>query len=131
MDVGNPSNFVRILELFDKEFKSLKNVMTSYSISDDETRSVIKDVHLNNNYLLDPHGAVGYLALKKYLQQQPGLQGIFLETAHPVKFYDVVEPIIQSTVPMPVAIKSLLDKKKLSVKMGVDYEVFKEYLLDK
>ena len=131
MDVGDPSNFVRILELFDKEFKALKNVMSSYSISDDETRAVIKEVFLNNNYLLDPHGAVGYLSLKKYLQQQPGLQGIFLETAHPVKFYDVVEPVIQNTVPMPVAIKSLLDKKKLSIKMGVQYKVFKQYLLDR
>jgi len=129
MDVGNPSNFVRILELFDKEFKSLKNVLSSYSISDDETRAVIKEVFLNNNYLLDPHGAVGYLSLKKYLQQQPGLQGIFLETAHPVKFYDVVEPVTEKPVPMPEAISQLLGRKKLSVKMGRDYDEFKEDLL--
>lgn len=131
MDVGNPSNFVRILELFDKEFKSLKNVLSSYSISDDETRTAIKEVYLNNNYLLDPHGAVGFLGLRIYLQQYPGLQGVFLETAHPVKFYDVVEPVIQSTVPIPVAIKNLLNKKKLSVKMGSDYQIFKDYLLSR
>jgi len=129
MDVGNPSNFVRILELFDKEFKSLKNVMSSFSISDDETRAAIKQVLLSNNYLLDPHGAVGYLGLKRYLQSRPHLAGIFLETAHPVKFYDVVEPVTEKPVPMPEAIKQLLGRKKLSIKMGVEYEEFKEYLL--
>ncbi len=131
MDVGDPSNFVRILELFDHEFNSLKNVISSYSISDEETRSVVKEVYLNTNYLLDPHGAVGYLALKKYLRQHPHLQGIFLETAHPVKFYDVVEPIIQQPVPMPDAIKDLLKKKKQSIKMEFNYDAFKDYLLAK
>ena len=65
MDVGNPSNFVRILQLFDQEFQSLKNVMSSYSFSDEETRAILKEVYLNTNYLLDPHGAVGYLGLEK------------------------------------------------------------------
>ena len=98
MDVGNPSNFVRILELFDKEFQSLKKVMSSYSFSDEETKAILKEVYLNKNYLLDPHGAVGYGALKKYLQQHRGLSGMFLETAHPVKFYDAVESIIAQKV---------------------------------
>lgn len=129
MDVGNPSNFVRILELFNNEFKSLKNIMSSYSISDEETKEVLKEVYLNNNYLLDPHGAVGYLGLKRYLEQHPESQGIFLETAHPVKFYNVVEPVIQNSVPMPDPIKKLLNEKKISVKMGVKYEDFKEFLL--
>lgn len=129
MDVGNPSNFVRILELFDKAFNSLKNVLSSYSISDEKTKAVIKEVYLNNNYLLDPHGAVGYIGLQNYLQQHEGLKGIFLETAHPVKFYDVVEPVIQSEVAVPAVIKKLLDKKKLSIKMATEYESFKEYLL--
>ena len=131
MDVGDPSNFIRILEIFNKEFISLKNVLTSYSISDEETRSVVKDVFLNKNYLLDPHGAVGYIALKKYLETHPDLQGIFLETAHPVKFYDVVEPIIDQPVPMPDKIKDLLKEKKQSIKMNVDYASFKDYLLVK
>lgn len=129
MDVGNPSNFVRILELFDREFNSLKNVMTSYSISDEETISTLREVYLNTNYLLDPHGAVGYSGLEKYLEQNPGMQGILLETAHPVKFYDVVEPIIQQPVPVPGAIKDLLQKKKHSIKIEADYEVFTGYLL--
>ncbi len=101
MDVGDPSNFVRILELFHQEFKSLKNVMSSYSFSDEETKSILKEVYLEDKYLLDPHGAVGYGALKRYLQEHHQLKGIFLETAHPVKFYDVVEPVINQKVAMP------------------------------
>ncbi len=101
MDVGDPSNFVRILQLFDKEFQSLKNVMSSYSFSNEETKAILKQVYEKTNYLLDPHGAVGYAALKKYLEQYPGNRGIFLETAHPVKFYDVVEAIIEQSIPIP------------------------------
>ena len=131
MDVGNPSNFVRILEIFEQQFNSLKNVMSSYSITDEETKAILKEVYLKTNYLLDPHGAVGYLALQKYLQQHPGLQGIFLETAHPVKFYDVVEPIIHQPVPMPDAIKHLLKEQKQSIEMKVKYDTLKDYLLAK
>lgn len=131
MDVGSPSNFVRILELFDKQFLSLKNNMSSYSFSDDETKAILKEVYLDKNYLLDPHGAVGYGALKKYLQQHQHLSGIFLETAHPVKFYDVVESIIDETVSMPASVNNLLKLKKKSVKMSDKYEEFKSYLLSK
>ena len=116
MDVGSPSNFVRILELFHKEFQSLKNVMSSYSFSDEETKDILKEVYLNDGYLLDPHGAVGYGALKKYLQEHPNAKGMFLETAHPVKFYDVVEPVINQKVPMPPAINDLLHYKKREYK---------------
>lgn len=131
MDVGNPSNFARILELFDKEFTSLKNVMASVSISDMETRIALNEVYLEHNYLLDPHGAVGYIGLKKYLQDHPGAGGLFLETAHPVKFYDAVEPVIGGEVPMPDSIKNLLGKNKMSIKMGTGYEGFAEYLLSR
>jgi threonine synthase len=131
MDVGDPSNFVRVLELFDKEFNSLKNVLSSYSISDDETKNIIKEVYQNENYLLDPHGAVGYLSLRKYLENHPNQNGIFLETAHPVKFYDVVEPVINEKISLPDSVKMLLDKEKKSIKMDVHYDTLKEYLLMK
>jgi len=78
---------------------------------------------------LDPHGAVGYLALERYLKENAGKEGIFLETAHPVKFYDVVEPIIGKTVPMPESIKSIVDLKKQSLKMEVQYESLRSILL--
>lgn len=131
MDVGSPSNFVRILELFDRQFLSLKNNMSSYSFSDDETKAILKEVYLRKNYLLDPHGAVGYGALKKYLHDHQHLSGIFLETAHPVKFYDVVETIIDETVAMPSSVIDLLKLKKKSTKMGDKYEELKSYLLSK
>lgn len=131
MDVGDPSNFVRMLELFNRKIGSLKNIISSYSISDEETKAVIKEVYHDRKYLLDPHGAVGYMALKKYLYQNPHLKGIFLETAHPVKFYDVVEPIIQKPVTMPDTINDMLKKKKQSIKMELGYDVFKEHLLYK
>ncbi len=130
MDVGSPSNFVRILELFHKEFQSLKNVMSSYSFSDEETKNILKEVYLKDDYLLDPHGAVGYGALKKYLQQHPHAKGMFLETAHPVKFYDVVEPIIKQKVSIPSAIDDLLQLRKESIKMDAKYEELKEFLLN-
>ena len=129
MDVGNPSNFVRVLELFDKEFQPLKKLMSSYSFSDEETRIILKEVYEKQNYLLDPHGAIGYGALKKYLGENPELGGIFLETAHPVKFYDVVEPVVETKVAMPSAISEILHLKKHSIKMPVAYSIFVEYLL--
>ena len=131
MDVGNPSNFVRILELFDQEFQSLKNVMSSFSFSDEETKNILKEVYLNDNYLLDPHGAVGYAALKKYLDENSNYEGMFLETAHPVKFYDVVEPVIGEKVSIPFAVNDLLGLKKESIKMDAEYDLVKEFLLNK
>ncbi len=131
MDVGNPSNFVRVLELFNKEFNPLKNVLSSYSISDNETKAILKEVYLHEHYLLDPHGAVGYLSLKNYLSRHAGQKGIFLETAHPVKFYDVVEPVIHQTIPLPDTVKALLQKEKKSIKMEVKYEALENYLLMK
>lgn len=131
MDVGDPSNFARILELFDQEFKSLKNVMTGYSFSDVETKAIIKKVYRSTKYLLDPHGAVGYGALEKYLQHHRDTAGVFLETAHPVKFYDAVEPIIGEKVPMPASINDMLKLKKQSLQMEANYEDFRRYLLSK
>jgi threonine synthase len=129
MDVGDPSNFVRVLELFNREFEPLKQVMSSESISDEETVRTIGSVFRDHKYLLDPHGAVGWLALNRYLQQHPGDAGIFLETAHPVKFYDVVEKVTGTKVPVPDSVKTLLNKKKTVVKTGVEYENLKQYLL--
>jgi threonine synthase len=129
MDVGNPSNFIRILELFKHEYPEVKNVVSSFSITDDETKSTLKNVLSKYNYLLDPHGAVAFAGLEKYLEKHPNHKGVILETAHPVKFYDVVEPITGQKVETPEIIKSILHKKKESIKMSPDYEAFKEFLL--
>ncbi len=129
MDVGNPSNFVRVLELFHQQLGDLKKIFSSYSISDDDTRAAIKEVYSTHQYLPDPHGAVGYIGLQKYLSAHPGHKGMFLETAHPVKFYDVVEPIINEKVTVPASVAAILHNKKQAVKMGKEYSAFKDYLL--
>ncbi len=129
MDVGNPSNFVRILELFQQQAGGLKKVLSSDSISDDTTRATIKQLYTDQHYLADPHGAVGYAALKSYLAVHPGQAGIFLETAHPVKFYDVVEPIIGEKISIPPAVAAILNNQKKSVSMETGYEAFKDYLI--
>ena len=131
MDVGNPSNFVRILQLFNHRFLDLKNSLSSVSISDEQTKETIKEVYQKENYLPDPHGAVAYYALQNYLKKHPNEKGYFLETAHPVKFYDVVEPVINQKIAIPEKIKLILEKEKLSLQMEPDFETFKEYLLNK
>jgi threonine synthase len=128
MDVGDPSNFVRILELFHQQLGDLKKVLSSYSISDDETKETIKAVKQSYNYLLDPHGAVGYLALQEYLKENTQQKGIVLETAHPVKFYDVVEPIINEAVPIPETVQLQLQKEKKSQKIKIDGKMLKDFL---
>jgi threonine synthase len=129
MDVGDPSNFVRVLELFNQELGSLKNVLTSYSVSDVETKKTIREVYSSYGYLPDPHGAVGYKALQQYLQEHPGNKGFFLETAHPVKFYDVVEPVIHSNIPLPDAVRAVMHLQKESVVLDANYGELKEYLV--
>ncbi|MBT8316213.1 MAG: threonine synthase [Lutibacter sp.] len=127
MDVGDPSNFVRILEIYKNDISKLKKHLSSYSFTDDETREAMKYLKENYNYIADPHGAVGYLGLKTYLTKN-NAQGIFLETAHPVKFLDVVEPVIKETIELPAQIKEVIDKEKVSIKIS-NYEELKEFLL--
>ncbi|SHI40702.1 threonine synthase [Hymenobacter daecheongensis DSM 21074] len=129
MDVGNPSNFVRILELFGQEFEQLTNHLSGYTVTDAETAATIRAVYAQHNYLLDPHGAVAYVALQQYLQAHPAARGIFLETAHPVKFYDVVEPVVGAKVPVPAALGGLLARQKQSVELPAEFAALKAYLL--
>lgn len=131
MDVGDPSNFVRIMEIFQQQLNGLKSTLTGYTISDEETKSTLKTVYQNHNYLLDPHGAVAYNALEQYLSQHQNSKGVILETAHPVKFYDVIEPVINETVPVPDAVAEQIKKEKVSTKIGADVEDLRSYLLSK
>jgi threonine synthase len=131
MDVGDPSNFVRILELFNHQFLPLKEVMSSESISDEQTIETIRATYENEHYLLDPHGAVGYLALNRFLEKNPGNAGLFLETAHPVKFYDTVEKVTGKPVPVPDAVKALVNSRKFAVPMEADYDSLKQFLLNR
>lgn len=129
MDVGNPSNFVRILEIFNQQFPELKNKLSSATISDTETIAVIREVYRQYNYILDPHGAVGYLALQRYLQEHPGQKGMVLETAHPVKFPEAVEKSIGRPIEIPSSVQAIMNKEKQAVMTGADFRSLKEYLL--
>ena len=129
MDVGDPSNFVRILEIFNHQFPDLKNALSSFCISDDQTKATIKEVFEESGYLLDPHGAVGYLSLKKYLEGHTNDKGIFLETAHPVKFPEAVESVTGEKINIPESISSIMSLEKKSIRIKADYNQFKEYLL--
>ena len=128
MDVGNPSNFIRIQELYGNDFSNFKNDFSSYSFSDDETKKAILEIYKNSKYIAEPHGAVGFLGLKKELQSKANSIGIFLETAHPIKFSDSVEEILSVKLPIPKQIESVLDKKKKSLKIS-SYEDLKAFLL--
>ncbi len=129
MDVGLPSNFVRILELFGHDYSRIKNFISSYRISDEETVNTIQQVFKNYGYTLDPHGAVGFAALEKYLQQNAGQKGLFLETAHPLKFSDVVEKAIGERLEIPAQLQHLLQLKKQSLVIKPEYEGLKDFLM--
>jgi threonine synthase len=128
MDVGDPSNFIRIDTIYQKSFDLLSNHLSSYSFNDDQTKKAILEVYNNYNYVMDPHGAVGFLGLKEYQKDYPETLGVFLETAHPVKFLSVVEETLNIKIPLPTEIEKLLHKEKVSIKID-KYEELKKYLL--
>jgi len=128
MDVGNPSNFVRILEIFHHQFPKLKSHLSSYRISDAETIDAISNIYRQFNYTADPHGAVGFLALQRYLAEHPEQKGYFLETAHPVKFPAAVERATGKPVNMPASLQSLMKEKKKSLFMKPDYDHLRSIL---
>ena len=128
MDVSNPSNFVRIEELYYNDLNEFKKDFSSYTFSDEETKSTIKNVYETTHYVLEPHGAVGYLGLKKEMKNHKNSIGVLLETAHPIKFLDVVEPILNIKLEIPNQIESVLNKEKKSVKI-YNYSDLKAFLL--
>jgi len=128
MDVGNPSNFIRIQELYDTNLNNFKIDFSSYSFSDEETQKAILEIYKKSNYIAEPHGAVGYLGLKKELEKHPNSIGIFLETAHPIKFSDAVEEILSVKLSIPEQIESVLNKEKKSLNIS-SYEDLKKFLL--
>jgi threonine synthase len=130
MDVGDPSNVVRILEIFQHQFPELKNKLSSYSISDAETIATIREVYETENYLLDPHGAVGYLSLKRYLNDHPYEKGLFLETAHPIKFPDAVEKATGKKMEIPEILQDIMNAGKTSFKIKPGYTLLKEFLMN-
>jgi len=130
MDVGNPSNFVRIQKIFNNDVVKMKKNLSGYRYTDQQTRKALKEIYDLKNYIADPHGAVGYLGLKEYLnQQKEDLYGVFLETAHPVKFLHSVNKTLKLEVEIPERLKDTLSKEKISVPIK-NYSELKAYLLD-
>ena len=130
MDVGNPSNFVRIQKIFNNDSVKMKKNLSGYRYTDQQTRKALKEIYDLKNYIADPHGAVGYLGLKEYLnQQKEDFYGVFLETAHPVKFLDSVNKTLKLEVEIPERLMDTLSKEKVSVPIK-DYSELKAYLLD-
>ena len=130
MDVADPSNFVRILEMFDQNYLNLKEKMIAVSVSDETTAQTMREVHEKYGYILDPHGAVGFYALEKYLAENPDKRGFFLETAHPIKF-DSVEKIIGTHGETPASVKELFDRPQEKLEIAVNYQSLREILLGK
>ena len=129
MDVGNPSNFDRISKLFNQDLYRLKNICSSYCFSDQETIMAMQDLYKNFGYISDPHGAVGYLGLQKYCKINPNVYGVFLETAHPVKFMDVVEKVIKTKVSIPPQIEEIMGRKPEKTSIS-SYRELKEFLIE-
>ena len=130
MDVGDPSNFVRILEIFESTTADLKDRMSAASISDERTAETMRYVHSNYNYVLDPHGSVAYTALDDYLKTNGGKRGLIVETAHPIKFDSVAE-IIGEQVPAPLSVSDLFEKEKSVIEIGPEYDAVRDLILEK
>ena len=129
MDVGNPSNFARMQDFFNHDLENFRNHIIGYAVTDEQTKDAVRTVFENYEYVIDPHGAVGWLALHRYLRDFPGHKGVVLETAHPSKFLDVVNPVLGKEIEVPKRLASLANKEKVSTQIPNDYQQFKEVLL--
>jgi len=130
MDVGNPSNFARILELYKNDLSAIRSDIYGVSFTDAETRQGTQEVDSEFNYTMDPHGAVGYLALRNYLDSHDqNYTGIFLETAHPAKFLEHVQPLVNHKVEIPKRLQASLAIEKKSISMEASLEDLKAFLL--
>jgi len=129
MDVGSPSNFYRMVDLFDQDLEAMRQMIKGYSYSDKITQQAMKEVHTQHDYLLDPHGAVGYLGLSAFLKDHRDYIGVFLETAHPAKFKEVVDDAVGINVAIPEVLESALQGEKQAEEIGAKYEDLRKYLV--
>jgi threonine synthase len=129
MDVGNPSNFARMLDLYGSTWNIMKSDISGFSVSDETTAETMQRVHKNTAYILDPHGAVGFWAMETWQKTNPDTIGIVLETAHPAKFLEDVERILDRPIDIPERLEALKDEQKVATKMEPNYADFKNFLL--
>ena len=128
MDVGDPSNFARILDLYKSSHAEICNHISGATYSDDEIAATMKKCYEQTSYVLDPHGACGYQALKDNLKE--GETGVFLETAHPAKFKEKVDAILSTDIEIPTRLADFMKGKKQSLEMTADFSAFKQFLLN-
>lgn len=129
MDVGDPSNFARILDLYGGSHEAITKDISGYRYTDESIRKVAKEAFDRTGYLLDPHGACGYEALKDGLKESE--TGIFLETAHPAKFLETVESIIGRRIEIPAKLQAFMKDEKRSIAMSADFDDFKKFLMER
>lgn len=127
MDVGDPSNFTRILDLYNHSWKQIKNIVSGETYNDEQIKSAMRNCYKANNYVLDPHGACGYQALKDALK--PDEIGVFLETAHPAKFKEKVDDILSINLAIPERLKAFMKNERQVIDLPNDFSVFKNFLL--
>ncbi len=128
MDVGNPSNFVRMQQLYQNDFERLNADVKGCRFTDGQTRAAMQQGYRNHRYLMDPHGAIGYMGLQKLLSDES--IGVFLETAHPAKFKDVVEESIGDTIELPARLQEFMNREKKSIQMDAGFESLKGFLME-
>ncbi len=129
MDVGNPSNFARLMALYDNDLKSVQSEIDGRDYTDEATREAIKAVFAKTGYIMDPHGAVAYLGLSDYLSESRSkAHGVFLATAHPAKFIEVVEEVIDQKIELPAALKEAFEKDKTSRALEPNLAALKDFL---
>ncbi|MFZ1789481.1 MAG: threonine synthase [Saprospiraceae bacterium] len=129
MDVGNPSNFARMFDLYNGDVEAMKQDMIGYFVTDEETKTTLRTIYEKYQYVADPHGAVAYKALAFYLEGHTGAVGAFFETAHPSKFEDVVNDALGIALEIPERLAILASREKQATPMRADFADFKKHLL--
>lgn len=132
MDVGNPSNFVRLVRFFGDDWNLVKEKISGYFFNDEETQESMREIFSNSHYVLCPHTAIAYRGLEEYRKNSDGnFTGVFLSTAHPAKFIDLVEETLGKPIEIPERLKLLLSIEKSSIKLNPVYSDFKALLFSK
>ncbi len=129
MDVGNPSNFARIMDLYGSDYAKVTADISGYRYDDAQIADVMRRIYKNTGYMLDPHGACAYEGLSEYLQADKAAKGFFIETAHPAKFKETVDEILATDIEIPAKLQAFMQGQKQTVGMSSRFEDFKEYLL--
>lgn len=127
MDVGDPSNFARILDLYGNSHERITSLISGATYSDERISETMQECYKSSGYILDPHGACGYQALKELLK--PDETGVFCETAHPAKFKEKVDEILNTNIEIPERLAAFMRGTKLSIPMSKDFETFKKFLM--